>query len=78
MDVRRVCDTIAAMNDLLWDRSTNPNDWVARELGIPRHVLRERLHKIKKDAGLGGADDVRIKRSGAVIGPDGEEIGNLL
>ena len=66
------------MNDLLWDRSDNPNDWVARQLGIPRHLLRERLHKIKKDAGLSGADSVRIMRDGTVIGPDGDEIGNLL
>jgi hypothetical protein len=66
------------MNDLLWDRSDNPTDWVARQLGIPRHVLRERLHKIKKRAGLSGPDSVRIMRDGTVIGPDGDEIGNLL
>jgi hypothetical protein len=65
------------MTDVLWDRSDNPNEWVAQQLGISRRVLGERLHKIKKDAGLRGPDDVTIMRDGTVIGPDGETIGNL-
>jgi hypothetical protein len=65
------------MSDVLWDRSGNPPEWVARQLNIPRHVFGERLHKIKKSAGLRGADNVTIMSDGDVIGLDGEAIGNL-
>lgn len=62
---------------MIWDRPENPPPWVARELGLTDWQLKQRLHKIKGDAGLGGADRVSIKGDGTVLDANGEEVGNL-
>jgi len=54
-------------------------DYIAKKLGIPRHVLRDRIHKIKQREGLRGDENVRIDPdTGDVYGPNGGNIGNVL
>jgi len=55
-----------------------PDSYAAEVLGIRYETLRVRLHKLKKAAGLGGADNVRIESTGDVINANGEYIGNIL
>ena len=46
--------------------------------GVSEAVSSDRLHKIKRSAGLGGADDVIFGRTGDVYNAKtGEHIGNL-
>lgn len=55
-------------------------DDAAKALKIDRNVIRERIHQIKRDGRLGGADHVGIDiKSGRVYnGRTGEHIGDLL
>ena len=48
---------------------------VARRFGLTEHQFSRRLHKLKLDAGLGGAD--RVSSNGTVLDANSEEIGNL-
>ena len=59
------------------ERSTGNPDYAARALRMDRDVFSRILHKMKKDAGLGGDDNLRVMLpSGDVyFGP--EHIGNL-
>jgi hypothetical protein len=44
---------------------------------LTEHQFSRRLHKLKSDAGLGGADRVSIKSDGTVLDANDEPIGNL-
>ena len=68
---------ISENNDTLWDHPSNPPQWVAGQLGLTEHQFSRRLHKLKSDAGLGGADRVRIKSDGTVLDANDEAIDNL-
>ena len=51
---------------------------LAKYHGVSETQASDRLHKIKKAAGLGGADDVIFGRTGDVYNAStGEHIGNL-
>lgn len=63
---------------VIWGQADNPTPWVAEQLGIPRWQLRERIHDIKNDAGLGAADLITIYDDGTVKDANGDEIGNIL
>lgn len=65
------------MRSVIWDQPGNPPPLVARRLGMEDWQLRRRLHTLKGDAGLGGADRVSIMSDGTVYGLDGDDIGNL-
>lgn len=54
------------MPRVLWQRRDKPNNHVSRALGIERWELREALHTIKAQNGLGGADLVVIYDDGCV------------
>jgi len=59
------------------ERSTGNPDYAARALRMDRNVLSERLHDIKKDAGLAGDDNVRIMIPSGDVYFGSEVIGNL-
>jgi hypothetical protein len=65
------------MGDTVWSNPGNPPRWIARRFGLTEHQFSRRLHKLKLDAGLGGADRVSINSDGTVLDANGEEIGNL-
>ena len=62
---------------VIWDKPGNPPARVAQQLGLADWQLTRRLHTLKGDAGLGSADRVSILSDGTVLGPGGEDIGNL-
>jgi hypothetical protein len=59
------------------ERSTGNPDYAARALGIDRNVFSKILHEMKKDAGLGGNDNVRIMIPSGDVYFGSEFIGNL-
>jgi hypothetical protein len=65
------------MADRLWSNPGNPPRWVAERLGISRWDFSDALHKIKKAAGLRGADTVTIWQDGTVADSRGEVLGNI-
>jgi hypothetical protein len=65
------------MPQRLWGSPGNPPRWVAGQLGISQWDLSDALHKIKKAAGLRGADRVIIMSDGTVTDDRGEAIGNV-
>jgi hypothetical protein len=65
------------MPQRLWSNPGNPPRWVAGRLGISEWDLSDALHKIKKAAGLSGADRVNIMSDGTVADDRGEAIGNV-
>ena len=65
------------MAERLWSNPGNPPRSVAARLGISRWDFSDALHKIKKAAGLGGADSVTIWQDGTVADSRGEVIGNI-
>jgi hypothetical protein len=65
------------MAERLWSNPGNPPRWVARRLGVSQWDFSDALHKIKKAAGLRGADSVTIWQDGTVADGRGEVIGNI-
>jgi hypothetical protein len=65
------------MPQALWSSPGNPPRWVTGRLGISSWELSDALHKIKKAAGLRGADRVTIMSDGTVTDDRGEAIGNV-
>jgi hypothetical protein len=65
------------MAERLWSNPGNPPRWVARRLGISRWDFSDALHRIKKAAGLRGADSVTIWQDGMVADSRGQVIGNI-
>lgn len=63
----------------LWSNPESPPEWVARQLHPPmtRHEFSAALHRIKRAAGLKGADRVSIWEDGDVTDADEQVIGNL-
>jgi hypothetical protein len=59
------------------ERSTGNPNYAARALRMDRDVLGNILHEIKRRAGLGGDDDVRIMIPSGDVYYDSEYIGNL-
>jgi hypothetical protein len=59
------------------ERSTGSPDYAARALRMDRDVLSRILHEMKKDAGLGGDDNVRIMLPSGDVYFGSEHIGNL-
>jgi hypothetical protein len=62
---------------ILWSSAGNPPRWVSSRLGISEWDFSDALHKIKKAAGLRGADRVTIMSDGTVTDHHGDAIGNL-
>ena len=65
------------MAERLWSNPGNPPRWVAGRLGVSQWDFSDALHKIKKAAGLRGADSVTIWQDGTVADGGGEVIGNI-
>jgi hypothetical protein len=62
----------------LWSNPGNPPDGVAADLGISREKFGERLHKIKRAAGLKPRDRVTLWSDGDItFDTDNEPIGNV-
>jgi hypothetical protein len=62
---------------VIWSKGTNPDPYVSQTLGITEWELRAAIHKLKAQAGLGGADSVTIYDDGTVTDANGEDIGNI-
>ena len=65
------------MAERLWSNPGNPPRWVAGRLGVSQWDFSDALHKIKKAAGLRGADSVTIWQDGTIADGRGEVIGNI-
>jgi hypothetical protein len=65
------------MAQLIWSRPENPPDSVARSIGITVGEFHERLHKIKREAGLGARQRVRIYDDGTIEDETHVWIGNV-
>lgn len=67
------------MAQKLWSNPANPPAGVARRLNPPMTgpKFSAALHRIKRAAGLGGADHVTIWDDGDVTDVSGAVIGNL-
>lgn len=65
------------MAQRLWSNPGNPPGWVAARLRLSSWDFADALHRIKKAAGLRGADRVTIWDDGAVTDGRGDAIGNV-
>jgi len=63
----------------LWSNPGNLSDWVATEIGISREEFGERLHTIKRAAGLKPRDRVTIWSDGDITSAadDDDLLGNV-
>ncbi|HJW79683.1 MAG: hypothetical protein ACJ8DU_00045 [Microvirga sp.] len=68
---------LVRLSAIIWDKSTNPTDYVSDQLGIERWQLRTAIHKIKASNNLHGPDRVIIYDDGDVTDENGSQIGNI-
>ena len=62
---------------IIWSNPGNPPRWVAQRLGVSPWDFSNALHRIKRAAGLRGADSVTILQDGTVADRRGKVIGNI-
>jgi len=61
----------------IWSNPENPPSQIARQLGITHEQLRDRLHKLKRWAGLRPGDHINIFDDGTITDDVGDPIGNV-